>query len=359
MFRPPVDSLIFDLDGTLWDASQSTAAGWSRVANSMGIKADITPGAIKSVSGLPFDQCVETLFPQQSRSFANLKSDLDHAEKEEVLRSGGALYPGVAEWIPKLSQHFRLFLVSNCQEWYLEAFLEHSKLAKYFSDTLCFGQTGLHKTKNIQEIVRRNSLKKPLYVGDTGWDQHAAFYAGVKFIFASYGFGSINTYRCPTTNSFSQLAEWMLKPQNELPHIELKKLGSHDFEKAQKFYQSVDYVQPLDPESIYYGAFHDREIVGLVRLTHENNIKVLRGMQIRATHQFLGIGTRLIKMLETDLGKEDCFCLPYGWLENFYGQIGFKTISAEQSVPQFLVERFIEYQKKYPDFILMRREGER
>jgi|GEM_PF-472330 phosphoglycolate phosphatase len=352
MFPLACDSIIFDLDGTLWDASGSTAVGWGRVARSLNLTISITSDSIRSVSGLPFNECVETLFPGLSEKHPTLGNHLDLAEKEEVLKSGGELYPGVASLIPKLKEKYRLFIVSNCQEWYLKSFLEHSKLQPYIEDVLCYGQTNLSKSENIQELVRRNQLRKPIYVGDTEWDQHAAFFAGVKFIFARYGFGSINTKRCPNVNSFPELSEFMMAPQTELPRIEIKKLMSSHFDEAQRFYRSVDYAQKLDPENFYYGAFHNNEMIGIVRLAFENGVWVLRGMQIRAAYQFLGIGTRLIKALEADIPSKDCFCLPYKWLDKFYGQIGFRTIPHE-AAPAFLLKRLAEYQS--PDFILMKR----
>ncbi len=145
--RPSCDSIIFDLDGTLWDASSSTAQGWNRISEELNLSLSISADMIRSVSGLPFDQCVEKIFANQSFSMPNLKDKLDQAEKEDILKHGALLYPGVQEWLPKLSQHYRLFLVSNCQDWYLKAFLEKSNLSQYFSDSLCFGQTGQPKTK--------------------------------------------------------------------------------------------------------------------------------------------------------------------------------------------------------------------
>jgi phosphoglycolate phosphatase len=353
IYQSNCDSLIFDLDGTLWNAAGSTAIGWSRVAKNLNLLISITPDAIRSVSGLPFDECVESLLPGLSKTYADFKSRLDLAEKEEVLRSGGELYPGVSTLIPKLKEKYRLFIVSNCQDWYLKSFLEHSKLQQYFEDSICYGQTSLSKKENIQNLVRRNRIEKPIYVGDTQWDQYAAFFAGVKFIFVRYGFGTINTKRCPSVNSFIELSDLMLAPQSVLPTIEIRKLTTADFEKAQRFYESVDYFQKLDPENLFYGAFHNKEMVGVVRLAYENGVCVLRGMQVRANYQFLGIGTRLIKALETEITSTDCFCLPYKWLEKFYGQIGFKTISSDVA-PEFLLTRLAEYQS--PDLILMKRE---
>jgi hypothetical protein len=86
MFRPPCDSIIFDLDGTLWDASPTSAIAWSKTANDLGIDISIDEAAIKKVSGLPFDKCVDLLFGSHAEKVPNLRTLLDESEKNEILQ---------------------------------------------------------------------------------------------------------------------------------------------------------------------------------------------------------------------------------------------------------------------------------
>lgn len=351
--RLSCDSIIFDLDGTLWDASPTSAIAWSKTAREYGVNVTIDEAAIKGVSGLPFDKCVDVLFGSHSQTIPNLRSLLDESEQREIISRGGRFYPDMTKSLRKLSRDYKLFLVSNCQEWYLNSFFEHSGLRDVFQDALCFGQTHLSKSENIKTIVERNQLKRPIYVGDTHWDQEAAFYAGVKFIFARFGFGSIKI-SSPSVGSMEELVSLMTAPVMALP-VEIRKLSSSDFNTAASFYQSVGYVQAVQPQDKFFGAYHANEMVGLVRLAFENSHWVLRGMQVRPHFQFFGIGTKLIRLLEQDLQNENCYCLPHGWLEKFYGQIGFRIINSAESVPAFLVQRLAENKKKYPQLILMGR----
>lgn len=353
MFRPPADSIIFDLDGTLWDASPTSAIAWSKVAANLGIDVLIDESSIRKVSGLPFDKCVDALFGSHAQKIPDLKSLLDKSERDEVLHRGGRFYDGMLVGLRELSKEYKLFLVSNCQDWYLNAFFEHSGLRDAFQDSLCFGQTNRPKSENIKEIVKRNGLKKAIYVGDTHWDQEAAFYARVKFIFARFGFGSVQV-SCPSVGSIEELVTLMAAPKVE-PDVEVKKLSEDQFEIARSFYKSVGYTQPIQNHDKFFGAFHAGEMIGLVRLAFENEVWVLRGMQVRPSYQFFGVGTKLIQLLDSDLGNEQCFCLPHGWLDGFYGQIGFKTVNSLASVPDFLTERLAENKKKYPQLILMKR----
>lgn len=353
MYRPQCDAIIFDLDGTLWDASAVSANAWSKALRKLGV--DIRPDAdaIKRVSGLPFDQCVEILCGPQAKSIPGLKDLLDEAEHEEFAAAGGALYPGVLEGLENLRREYPLFLASNCQAWYLDAFYRHSGLKNLFTDAICFGQTRRPKQFNLAEIRQRNGIRKAIYFGDTAWDQEAAFYAGIKFIFAEYGFGAINI-SSPSAASFTDLVRLKTLPKG-VPEVEIRKLTDDEFFLAQSFYQTVGYKQAVRPENKFFGAVDGGELVGLVRLALEENVWVLRGMQIKPSHQFFGIGTRLIKLLEHEIKSTTSFCLPHGWLEGFYGQIGFRKVEALSGVPAFLAKRIAENQKKYPHLILMKR----
>ena len=84
-----------------------------------------------------------------------------------------------------------LAIVSNCQEGYIEAFLAYHGLEKYFDDTENFGHTGHGKGDNIRLVVNRNRLEQAAYLGDTQGDWEAAREAGIPFIHAAYGFGTV------------------------------------------------------------------------------------------------------------------------------------------------------------------------
>lgn len=84
--------------------------------------------------------------------------------------------------------------MSNCQSGYIEAFLEHYSIEKYFKDYECSGNTGLSKEKNIKELIKRNKIAKAIYVGDTKKDCESANMNGLHFIWAEYGFGKCDKY---------------------------------------------------------------------------------------------------------------------------------------------------------------------
>ena len=110
---------------------------------------------------------------------------------KRLMKYGGTLYNGVEDIIKELSKNYKLYIVSNCIEGYIESFLETSNLKEYFLDFENNGRTGLSKGDNINLLIRRNHLLNPIYVGDTDKDREASEYAGIPFVFASYGFGNV------------------------------------------------------------------------------------------------------------------------------------------------------------------------
>ncbi|MCB0413674.1 MAG: hypothetical protein KDD50_05040 [Bdellovibrionales bacterium] len=64
----------------------------------------------------------------------------------------------------------------------------HSKLKNYFKEWESHGRTGLSKSKNIELVIKRNQIKKPIYIGDTPGDLKAANEVSIDFLYASYGF---------------------------------------------------------------------------------------------------------------------------------------------------------------------------
>lgn len=202
------DSIIFDLDGTLWDSTRNVAIAWQTTAKSFGdvIRQEITPETIESICGLTYDNIFETLFPyldtEQRLSFQNMCAKL---ELEVLEKTGGDLYPNLEETLEYLSEKYRLFVVSNCQSGYIEIFLNTSELGHYFSGHQCYGTKNQPKWENIRDVVNDHDLKAPVYVGDTIGDFNSSYKAGVPFIFAAYGFGEVEVGQIATVHSLQEL----------------------------------------------------------------------------------------------------------------------------------------------------------
>lgn len=189
------DGIIFDMDGTLWDSREAIVKCWNGVFEDFGLERRLTVEELTNYMGLPMDQFAEKVFPGQKYDEVRDIFDQCYARENDYLReNGGILYPGLEDTLKKLQEKFELYIVSNCQSGYIEAFLEHHGLAQYFKDIECYGNNDMQKADNIALVVERNNLKNPVYVGDIQKDADAAKEAGVSFIFASYGFGNVEEY---------------------------------------------------------------------------------------------------------------------------------------------------------------------
>lgn len=190
-----MDSILFDLDGTLWDSREAIAISWNQVFENLEEDSlSITKDDLTAMMGLQIDEIGEKLLPHLSRE--RRKELLDQCsvvENDYLIEHGGILYPHVEEVLERLAKNYKLFIVSNCQEGYIEAFLAYYGLGKYIQDFENPGRTGLLKGENIKLVIERNQLKDPIYVGDTEKDRQAAELAGIPFVYASYGFGEVES----------------------------------------------------------------------------------------------------------------------------------------------------------------------
>ncbi len=189
----PLDGIIFDLDGTLWDATSVTAETWRTV---LGENPDVHPAldldlpAIRRHMGLTNEELGQVFFPDlpPEEQMRLMKASCD-LENQWLAERGGVPYPNCLDVLCQLSKKYGLYIVSNCQCGYIECFLNANGAAPYIRDIECSGNTGLTKAENIRFVIERNGLHAPIYVGDTTSDSTAAALCGIPFVYARYGFG--------------------------------------------------------------------------------------------------------------------------------------------------------------------------
>ena len=188
-----IEGIIFDVDGTLWDPTEEVAYSWNQaIKEQTDMDRTLTAEQLKREFGKPLEEIMDDLFPELAQKEQERLADhLYKYENKWVETAPCIVYDQMAETVRELSKKYKLFIVSNCQSGYIEAFLKNTGLGQYFADYTCPGDTGKLKGENIRIIMERNGIKEAVYVGDTQGDANACKEAGIPMIFAAYGFGQV------------------------------------------------------------------------------------------------------------------------------------------------------------------------
>lgn len=186
--------IIFDMDGTLWDSAENVTKSWNIAIKESGLlEKELTSADIQGVMGRTMEVIADMLFgelPKEKRM--ELMDYCCEIENDYLRQHGGVLYDAAKKTLSYLKERYGLYIVSNCQKGYIEAFLDYYQMWDYFSDIECYGNNLLKKGQNIRLLADRNGLDSAVYVGDIQGDYDASMEAGVGFIHAAYGFGKIN-----------------------------------------------------------------------------------------------------------------------------------------------------------------------
>ncbi len=199
--------IIFDLDGTLWDATEQMLPAWNRVMARYSSRAPMTLPELRSYMGKTVEEIAAAALPELPEEERVEVFNRCSIEELPWLREHpGKLYPDVERVLRTLCKQYPLYIVSNCQDGYIQTFLSVSNLADCFVDFTCSGMTGKGKGENLKLITAQHEITQPVYLGDTMGDYNACQYAAVPFIHAAYGMGQV-PQGVPSITCFAQLPQ--------------------------------------------------------------------------------------------------------------------------------------------------------
>ena len=202
-------TLIFDIDGTIWDTRAISVRGYNAAMDEFG-RPDlyVTAEYLATLFGRTGPEIADIVFadfPQEKRmDLFNRVLELEDLELHNDPCQED--FPGVRETLRSLKEHYRLFVVSNCDCGYPELMMEKLGLQDGFEGHMCHGDTGLPKGDTIRILMERHGIEDAVYIGDTQGDLEASRRAGIPFIFCAYGFGSPESWD-GKIDDFRQLPE--------------------------------------------------------------------------------------------------------------------------------------------------------
>ena len=191
------ESLIFDIDGTLWDSRALVAEGYNLQLRDEGMEEFcVDAQRLRPLFGKVMTAIADELFPHlpPRERYALMERCMERENRyleENECRIG---YEGIPETLEALAKRHRLFIVSNSQQGYPELCIQKLGLGDWISGHLCFGDTGTSKGKTIRTLMERHGITSCAYIGDTQGDFEATLEAGVPFIWADYGFDTPTGY---------------------------------------------------------------------------------------------------------------------------------------------------------------------
>ena len=192
-----MESLIFDIDGTLWDSRALVAEGYNIQLRREGMSDRfVTAETLRPLFGKVMTEIADALFGDLAPADRYSLMERCMATENQYLHENECPigYPKVKETLLALSKTHRLFIVSNSQQGYPELCIQKLGLGQWIGGHLCFGDTGTSKGQTIRTLMNRYGITSCAYIGDTQGDYEATVEAGVPFVWAAYGFDTPSGY---------------------------------------------------------------------------------------------------------------------------------------------------------------------
>ncbi len=193
-FNPEIRNripLLFDLDGTLWDAREGIVESWNTTFRKNGEPETVTIETLTPLLGQTTQAFADAFLPIEDKERqSQIMDEVSRRENADLERNKKYhLYPEVIETLRELSKTHWIGIVSNCEIGYIDIFVKAAHLEEVIDGYLCFGDTKMPKSFTIRKLMKDNHLANGIYFGDTQGDKNAAQDAGLPFIWVKYGFG--------------------------------------------------------------------------------------------------------------------------------------------------------------------------
>ena len=188
-----ISHLIFDLDGTLIDSSDSILASFKGAFEKVGLE-PVRP-LTSDVIGPPLRKTLVLLSGSEEVALLN---DLENYFKDHYDTLGyknTTIFQGISEVLANLYAHdASLYIATNKRIKPTRLILDYLGWTHYFLEVVALdfiNPPAKNKSELLTYLLRKYAMDSDftLYLGDRIEDKQAAQIAGLNFIFASWGYG--------------------------------------------------------------------------------------------------------------------------------------------------------------------------
>ena len=194
--------IIFDLDGVLIDSRNNMKNSWSHVKNLLNLKQNFSD--YYEFIGLPFEDILKKIGINDYKLISKIKIEYEKNSKKNLNKI--KFYPGVKSTLKYLiKKNYKLSIITSKN-------MERTKLIlkDYLNYFNSINTPDLNiKSKPYPDQIfyaikkAESSYKNTIFIGDSVFDKEAAKAAGVKFFYASYGYGNISNRH--SLNKFTEI----------------------------------------------------------------------------------------------------------------------------------------------------------
>ena len=216
-------TLIFDYDGTLHNTKKLYGSSF-RIAYNMLVEKGYAPAHeysdddVAKYLGVSAPDMWRDFMPELQSEIKKKASRIIGQEMINGVNEGRAsLFEGVTESLDNLkSEGYRLVILSNCHDSYMEAHRIVLKLDRWFDGYFCAENYGFIPKEDIfPDIRKRFPDSNYIMIGDRGSDFRVGTVNGIPTIGCLYGFGT-DEERKLCTLTVSSPSEWKSAAQTIL-----------------------------------------------------------------------------------------------------------------------------------------------
>lgn len=207
-------NVIFDLDGTIIDSSESILSSFQMAFEQLNIP--LTIPLTSELIGPPLGSVLEMLSGSQDPDLLMaLRHGFINSYDSEGLKKT-VLYPQMRDVLQALyDQNFSLFIATNKREVPTKKIINNLSLSDFFTGVYSLDSYAnpANKTELMSKIIQLHQLTRQdtIYIGDTIADYHAAENNQLDYVMVTWGYGDEDGYELQRVHTPEALVDSLVE----------------------------------------------------------------------------------------------------------------------------------------------------